>query len=362
MFNFRFSMFTFPSVSAQVFFTRGGNTMKAMVLRGCAGIETAPLRLETVSDPHPGPGEIRVRVRACAICRTDLHVIEGELPALEHPVIPGHQVVGIVDEIGSGADRFEIGRRVGIAWLRHTCGSCDHCRSGRENLCESALFTGYHAPGGYAEYAVVAEDFAYPIPELFSDQEATPLLCAGIIGYRSLARAGCGPQSGGRGSLALYGFGSSAHIVIQIARSWNYDVYAVSRTERHQHLALNLGAAWAGARADEMPIDCDSAIIFAPAGALLPAALTRVKKGGTVALAGIYMSDIPRMNYEQHLFYEKNIHSVTANTRRDAEQLLEIAAAIPIRPEIQTFPLAQANAALLRLKRDQIAGTGVLLP
>lgn len=336
--------------------------MQAMVLRHCAPIESAPLRLEDLPDPHPGPGEIRVRVKACGICRTDLHVIEGELPPLDHPVIPGHQIVGLVDQVGEQVERFAVGQRVGIAWLRHTCGTCAVCRDGQENLCEHSLFTGYHAPGGYAEYAIVDQDFAYAVPDLFSDQEVTPLLCAGIIGYRSLKRAGCGMQAKGGKILALYGFGSSAHIVIQIARHWHYQVYAVSRTERHQRLAIELGASWAGPRAEEMPAASDSAIIFAPAGHLVPTALAHLRKGGTLALAGIYMSDIPPMNYEQHLFYEKSLHSVTANTRRDGEALLRIAAEIPIRPEIQAFALKDANRALLQLKQDRIGGTGVLIP
>jgi len=340
--------------------------MKAMVLERCAPIETEPLRIRSLPDPEPGPGEIRVRVRACGVCRTDLHVVEGELPPLDHPIIPGHQVVGEVDALGAGVRLFKGGERVGVAWLRHTCGKCGHCTSGRENLCEQALFTGYHAPGGYATHVVVREDFAYPVPDALGDAEATPLLCAGIIGYRSLKRCLCGPQPTGssadRPKLALYGFGSSAHIVIQIARHWGYDLYAVSRTPRHQRLALELGARWAGPTAEEMPVKPGHAIIFAPAGHLVPTALEHLEKGGTLALAGIYMSQIPPLDYEKHLFYEKNIHSVTANTRQDARELLEIAAAVPIRPEVHTYPLEQANRVLRDLKEDKIRGTAVLLP
>jgi propanol-preferring alcohol dehydrogenase len=331
--------------------------MKAMVLHECAPIETSPLEWQDLADPLPGRGEVRVRVGACGICRTDLHVIEGELPALGHPVIPGHQVVGIVDLLGPGTSRFQIGQRIGIAWLRHTCGACVYCRAGQENLCEHALFTGYHAAGGFAQYAVVPEAFAYEIPDAFSDALATPLLCAGIIGYRSLKRSQCLPGS----SLALFGFGSSAHIVIQIALHWGCRVYVCTRSLKHQQLALRLGAHWAGSRTDEMPVQVDSAIIFAPAGELVPEALTRLRKGGTLALAGIYMSAVPRLDYEKHLFHEKNIHSVTANTRQDGFELLQVAAEIPIRPECQTFPLADANQALMRLKRDQLQGSGVLL-
>ncbi|MEJ5364134.1 MAG: zinc-dependent alcohol dehydrogenase family protein [Desulfosoma sp.] len=340
--------------------------MKAMVLDRCAPVEQRPLRFEELPDPEPASGEIRVRVGACGVCRTDLHVVEGELPPLGRAVIPGHQIVGRVDKKGPGTTRFREGDRVGIAWLRHTCGTCEHCREGRENLCEKALFTGYHAPGGYATHAVVREDFAYPIPETLSDAEATPLLCAGIIGYRSLKRALCGPLSAEatahRRTLALYGFGSSAHIVIQIARFWGYDVYAVSRTARHQKLALELGAVWAGSSPADLPVKVHHAIVFAPAGPLVPAALEHLEKGGTLALAGIYMSAIPAMDYEKHLFYEKNVHSVTANTRQDALELLETAAAVPVRPTVRLYPLEAANEALLDLKNDRIEGTGVLIP
>jgi len=331
--------------------------MKAMVLSGCAPIETGPLLWTELPDPEPGPREVRVKVRTCGICRTDLHVVEGELPPVGHAVIPGHQIIGTVDRLGSNASRFKIGERIGIAWLRHTCGECVYCRAGQENLCEHSIFTGYHAPGGYAQYAVVPEDFAYPIPETFSDGEATPLLCAGIIGYRSLKRSLVQPGQ----SLALYGFGSSAHIVIQIAVHWGCKVYACSRTEKHRKLALELGAQWAGLRAEDMPVRADSAIIFAPAGSLVPQALEQLRKGGTLALAGIYMSAIPQMDYEKHLFYEKNIHSVTANTRQDGLELLQLAAQIPIRPQVQLFPLQEANEALLRLKQDKIEGSGVLV-
>ncbi len=331
--------------------------MKAMVLRHPAPIERTPLEWTDVPTPEPGPGEVRVRVRSCGICRTDLHVIEGELPFPGHPVVPGHQVIGIVDAQGPEANRFTVGERIGIAWLHHTCGTCGFCLAGRENLCESQSFTGYHRWGGYAQYAVVPESFAYRIPEVFSDTEAPPLLCAGIIGYRSLKRSLLQPGQ----SLALYGFGSSAHIVIQIALHWGCEVYVCSRNESHAQLALSLGARWAGSRAEQMPVLADSAIIFAPAGNLVPVALERLRKGGTLALAGIYMSEIPPMNYERHLFYEKNIHSVTANTRQDGVELLETAARIPIRPRVQCFPVTDANRALLDLKEDRINGSGVLV-
>jgi propanol-preferring alcohol dehydrogenase len=283
-------------------------------------------------------------------------VVECELPFPGHPVIPGHQVVGIVDRLGEGSKRFEIGQRIGIAWLRHTCGQCIYCRTGRENLCESARFTGYHEPGGYAELAVVNEEFAYPIPDIFSDQEAPPLLCAGIIGYRSLKRSAL-PAGG---SLAIYGFGSSAHIVIQIALHMGCKVYVCTRGKKHRDLAASLGAEWVGEEPGDIPVLTDSAIIFAPAGDLVPRALEHLRKGGTLALAGIYMSSVPQMDYENHLFYEKNVCSVTANTRQDGMELLRIAAEIPIKPQVQLFPLREANLALLRLKEDKMRGSGVL--
>lgn len=331
--------------------------MKAMVLNNCSPIESGPLVWRDVPDPEPGPGEIRIQVEACGICRTDLHVIEGELPFPGHPVIPGHQVVGHVDTLGSGATRFEVGQRVGIAWLRHTCGQCIYCREEQENLCEDSLFTGYHAHGGYAQFAAVPEAFAYPLPHDIDPTRIAPLLCAGIIGYRSLLRSNCRPGQ----RLALYGFGSSAHIVIQIARHWNCEVYVCTRSKRHRELALEMGAAWAGSGAEEMPAPPDSAIIFAPAGHLVPEALSRLRKGGTLALAGIYMTAIPEMDYEKHLFYEKNVHSVTANTRRDGIELLRLAQEIPIQPQVTVFPIREANEALLKLKHDTIQGSGVLL-
>jgi len=330
--------------------------VKAMILRRNGSIASSPLEAADVPDPSPGAGEIRVKVSACGICRTDLHVIEGDLPQVRAPLVPGHQVVGRVDRRGDGATRFPVGARVGIAWLRHTCGACDFCTAGRENLCEAPLFTGYHRDGGFAEYAVVPEAFAYEIPETFADVEAAPLLCAGIIGYRALRRADL-PAGG---TLALYGFGSSAHIVIQLALSRGSRVVVCTRGERHRKLALEMGASWAGEDPAEMPVRADSAIIFAPAGELVPPALKVLKKGGTLSLAGIHMSDIPSMKYDECLFHEKNVRSVTANTRRDGAELLREAARIPIRPKVSLFPLAEANRALQMLQNDQLQGTGVL--
>jgi len=331
--------------------------MNAMVLEDIAPIESSPLKLTERPDREPGPGEVRLKVRCCAICRTDLHVIEGELPRRKMPIVPGHQIVGVVDRLGEGCTRLEVGRRVGVAWLRHTCGACRFCVAGRENLCEGQQFTGYHADGGYADCAVAPEAFVYEIPDAFGDVAAAPLLCAGIVGYRSLKRAEL--PDGGR--LAIYGFGSSAHVIAQIALHRGAEVYVVTRGESHRRLAREMGAAWVGEKADDMPVKVDSAIIFAPAGELVPPALEHLEKGGTLSLAGIYMTPIPRMDYERHLFYERDIQSVTANTREDGRELLAVAAEIPIRPHTSTYPLADANRALADLKADRLDGSGVLV-
>jgi propanol-preferring alcohol dehydrogenase len=330
--------------------------MHAMLLSENADIHSSPLELREVPDPVPAAGQVRVRVHCCGICRTDLHVIEGELPQVRKPLVPGHQVVGEVEATGAGCKRLSIGQRVGIAWLRQTCGECRFCLAGRENLCESACFTGYHEDGGYATLAVVPEDFVYEIPDAFEDAQAAPLLCAGIIGYRALARSDLARN----GRLGIYGFGSSAHIVLQIARHRGCEVFVVTRGERHRQLAREMGAAWVGESAADMPVKVDSAIIFAPAGELVPPALQALEKGGTLALAGIYMSAIPAIDYGNTLFYERNIRSVTANTREDGRNLLAEAAAAKVRPHVTCYPLAAANAALQDLKQDRINGTGVL--
>ncbi|MFI5394568.1 MAG: zinc-dependent alcohol dehydrogenase family protein [Candidatus Binatia bacterium] len=331
--------------------------MKAQVLTHPAPIDTSPLRLEDLPLPEPQGNEVRVRVEACGICRTDLHVVEGELPPRVEHIVPGHQVVGIVDRRGPCATRFEEGDRVGIAWLRYACGTCPYCKAGNENLCPNARFTGWHENGGYAEYAVVHEDFAYAIPPALRVAAATPLLCAGIIGYRALRRADMRPGC----RLGLYGFGSSAHIAIQVARHLGCTVYVMTRDAPHQALARELGAAWVGGAGDTPPEKLDSAVLFAPAGDLVLPALEALDQGGTLALAGIYLSDIPSLNYERHLFHEKNLRSVTANTRTDGEELLRIAAEIPLRPHTTPFPLSDANRALQALKHDGIQGSGVLM-
>jgi propanol-preferring alcohol dehydrogenase len=327
-----------------------------MRLPATAPIAERPLESVDLPVPEPGAGEILVRVSVCGVCRTDLHVIEGELADPALPLIPGHQVVGRVERCGPGCERFAPGDRVGIAWLRGTCGVCDHCRSGRENLCTRSVYTGYQADGGYAEFAVVPEAFAYAIPERFDDAEAAPLLCAGIIGYRALRRASV--PAGGR--LALYGFGSSAHVVIQLARHRGHEVYVATRGEGHRALAAELGAVWTGDAYARPPVAVDSAIIFAPVGAMIPVALRAVGAGGTVVSAGIHMSPIPEMPYDECVFHEKVLTSVEANTRDDGRELLAEAAEIPIRPRVTTFPLEEANEALIQLKGDGFEGTAVL--
>jgi propanol-preferring alcohol dehydrogenase len=331
--------------------------MRAMVLNEQQTIDASPLQMEDVPKPALGPRDILLQVEACAICRTDLHVVEGDLPPLKLPVIPGHQVVGRVVEHGAEARRFRPGDRAGIAWLRFTDGTCRFCVTGRENLCPTARYTGYMEDGGYAEYAAVREDFAYEIPAGLESIHAAPLLCAGIIGYRALKLSDI--RHGQR--LGIYGFGASAHVSIQVALHWGCEVYVATRGERHQALARELGATWVGGTTDSPPAKLDSAIIFAPAGELVPVALEALDRGGTLALAGIYMSQIASLDYERHLFYERAIRSVTANTRRDGEELLQLGAKIPIRTHTELFPLEEANEALQRLKHDGIQGAGVLM-
>ncbi|HWQ55892.1 MAG TPA: zinc-dependent alcohol dehydrogenase family protein [Bryobacteraceae bacterium] len=326
--------------------------MNAWLLRAPAPVETNPMEFAEIAAPEPGPGQVLVRVHACAVCRTDLHVVEGELTPRKSPVIPGHQIVGVVAREACG---FLSGERVGIAWLHRTCGECRFCRSGRENLCDRADFTGWTVDGGYAEYALADPRFLYRLPEGFPDLHAAPLLCAGIIGFRSLRLSGI--ENGGR--LGMYGFGAAAHVAIQVARYWGVEVYAITRHERHRRLALDMGAVWAGTAEETPPARLDAAIIFAPAGELVPAALRALDKGGTLALGGIHMSPIPPLDY-QLLYHERVVRSVANNTREDGEDFLRVAARIPIRTEVQVFPLAEANRALQALKHDAIRGAAVL--
>lgn len=330
--------------------------MRAMVLRGFGPVEARPLTLEDAARPVPGPRELLVRVLCCGVCHTDLHIAEGDIVPPRLPVIPGHQVVGIVEEHGADAGRFDAGQRVGVAWLGRTCGSCVYCGRDDENLCERAVFNGFDLNGGYAEYVLVHEDFAYSIPDGFSDEQAAPLLCAGIIGYRSIRLSGAAPGK----RVGLYGFGASAHVAIQVLAHWGCDIYVFSRSGSHRKLAAELGAVWTGRSDEDPPVPIDSSIIFAPAGETVPGALRALDRGGTVALAGIHMSAIPGLDYQTHLYNEKVLRSVTASTRRDGVELLELAAEIPIRTKTTAFPLEEANDVLLALKQSGIDGAAVL--
>ncbi|UCG33132.1 MAG: zinc-dependent alcohol dehydrogenase family protein [Phycisphaerales bacterium] len=330
--------------------------MRAMRADRPGPIESNPLAPVDVPVPEPGSGQIRVRVSVCGICLTDLHELEQDLP-WKGPVVPGHQVVGVVDALGPGVDRLSPGDRVGLAWLGRTCGKCRFCVTGRENLCEAAEFTGYDFPGGYAEYALGHQQFAYRLPGELNEIQTAPLLCAGIIGYRALRLSGA--QSGLR--LGLYGFGASAHIAIQIARHRSSEVYVFTRSQEHQKLAEQLGAAWVGRAEDTPPHKLDASIVFAPAGPLVREALRVTDRGGTVALAGIHMSPTPELDYRDHLYWERCLRSVANNTREDGEELLRAAAEIPVRTHTQTYPLSEANQALQDLKTCRIDGAGVLL-
>lgn len=315
-----------------------------------------PLVFGERPDPRPGPGEVLVAVRVCGVCRTDLHLAEGDL-APRHPgIIPGHEVVGEVLELGDGAARFRIGERVGVAWLGATCGRCRFCRRSEENLCLSPIFTGWDRDGGYADLVTVNEDYAYRIPEIFSDEQAAPLLCAGIIGYRALRRAQV--PEGGR--LGIYGFGGSAHLAAQVAMHRGASVYVMTRSEDARRLALELGAAFAGDSDDEPPVPLDSAILFAPAGWLVPQALRALDRGGTLVVAGIHLSDIPALHYGSELFQERQLRSVTANTRADGEEFLRVAAEIPLRSTTVPYRLEAAGQALQDLAADRITGAAVL--
>lgn len=330
--------------------------MKAMLLKEFAPIAENPLELVDLPIPEPGPEDILIRNRVCGVCHTDLHTVEGELPGVKVPTIPGHQVVGTVEKGGENTSRFKKGDRAGVAWLNSACGQCGYCKRGNENLCASALFTGYHVNGGYAEYMIVPEQFAYTIPDIFSDTDAAPLLCGGIIGYRALCLSEIKPGQ----RLGLYGFGASAHVAIQVALHWECKVYVFTRSEEHRELAEKLGAVWTGTSKDEPPTKMDGSIIFAPAGELVLDALRVLDKGGTVALAGIYMTPIPEMDYVKYLYHERTLRSVANATRKDGEELLWIAAEIPIRTTTQSFPLQEANKVLQLLKAGKISGAAIL--
>jgi propanol-preferring alcohol dehydrogenase len=317
-----------------------------------------PVRRVTMDDPRPGPGELLVAVDACGVCRTDLHVSQGDLPVHRPHVVPGHEVVGHVAGLGDGVTGFAEGDRVGVAWLRSTCGECRFCRSGRENLCPKSLYTGWDADGGYAGFTTVRADFAYRLPGGYSDAELAPLLCAGIIGYRALRKAALPP--GGR--LGIYGFGGSAHLTAQVALLEGARVHVLTRSSRAQKLALELGAASAGAAADGPPEPLDSAILFAPVGDLVPTALRALDRGGVLAVAGIYLSEIPALDYERDLFQERTLLSVTSNTRQDGRELLEFAGSHRLRVSVDPYPMGRADEALAALAAGRVAGAAVLLP
>ena len=326
--------------------------MRAMVLDA----PLRPLRERALPQPVAHAGEVLVRVHACALCRTDLHVVDGELPEPKLPLVPGHQIVGVVVEAGPGAERFRPGDRVGVPWLGWTCGECRYCRDGRENLCERARFTGYQLDGGYAEYAAADERFCFAIPDGYHDLQAAPLLCAGLIGYRALRAAGDGER------LGLYGFGAAAHLVAQVARHEGRRVYAFTRRgdEDAQRFARELGAEWAGEAEARPPDELDAAIVFAPVGALVPTALAAVAKGGVVVCAGIHMSDIPAFPYAL-LWGERQVRSVANLTRRDGEEFLALAPRVPIRSEVEQYPLESANEALGRLRDGRVRGAAALV-
>jgi len=329
--------------------------MKAMVLHEQRAIEEAPLRLEEVPKPQPGPGEILIRVHTCGVCHTDLHIVEGDLPLHKKPIIVGHQIVGIVEAVGEGVTHHRVGDRVGVPWVYKTCGECEFCRIGKENLCLHPLFTGWDVDGGFAEYTVAPEDFSYPIPSEVDDANAAPLLCAGIVGYRTLKLSELRPGQ----RLGIYGFGASAHIVIQIARHWGAEVYVFTRSEEHKRHALELGATWVGEAQETPPKKIHSAVIYAPAGWILKEALRVLERGGTISIGGIYMTPIPELPYDL-LYWEHTVRSTANATREDAHELLQLAGEIPIHTDIEVFSLEEANDALSRLKHSELKGSAVL--
>lgn len=331
--------------------------MKAMVLRKQASINTSPLCMEERDIPIPKEKELLVKIDCCAICRTDLHIIEGDLSPKQLPIIPGHQIVGIVEKLGPKCTKFKKGDKIGIAWLRKTCGTCSFCKTDKENLCENSLYTGYHEHGGFAEYTIINEDYAYALPDDKDSATMAPLLCAGIIGYRAWKKTEVKKNQ----VIALYGFGASAHIILQIAKAKKSIVFVVSRSENHQNLAQELGADWTGNDPSKMPILPDASLIFAPNGNLIPPALQYLKKGGKLILAGIYMSNTPPLEYEKHLFYEKQIISVSANTRSDGQELFKEIENIPIHIHIEKTTLENANQILQKLKNRTLNGSGVLI-
>lgn len=332
--------------------------MRAAVLEKQRPVTERPLVMRDVEKPEPGPGRVLIRVRACGVCRTDLHIVEGDLPLRRKPVIPGHQIVGVIESLGEGVSGWEVGERVGVAWLHSTCGGCRYCESGRENLCDHSEHTGWTIDGGYAEFATADARFVYRLPEAMEDLRAAPLLCAGIIGYRCLKCCGIEDWKGAR--LGIYGFGAAGHVAIQIARHRGAEVHVCTRDERHQKLAEELGAAWVGGATDEPPVALDASIIFAPAGEIVPPALKALDRGGRLVLGGIHMSPIPEIDYRD-LYWERVIRSVANNTREDGQAFLREAAEAGVETSVETFPLGECNDALIRLKEDAIRGAAVLV-
>jgi propanol-preferring alcohol dehydrogenase len=329
--------------------------MKAMVLKKTKPVNKNPLDFEDVPMPVLGPGELLIKVSTCGVCHTDLHTVEGDLELPRLPVVPGHQVVGTVNGLGEGVTGYKKGDRVGVAWLNSACGECDFCERGLENLCEDAMFTGLNVDGGYAEYMVVSEGFAYPIPDGVPDLEAAPLLCAGVIGYRSLKLSGIGAGQ----KLGLFGFGASAHVTIQLAKYWGCEVYVFTRSKVHRQHAKELGAVWIGSSKDPIPEQMDACITFAPVGSIVLDALKVLRKGGTVAINAIYMSPIPKIRYD-YIYDERSIRTVTNLTREDAQEFLGQAAQIPIKTDVERYKLEDANIVLKKMKNAEIRGAAVL--
>src|SRR5215472_9194177 len=330
--------------------------MKAAILNSPASIALRPLQIGDLPQPEPAPGHVLIRVRACGVCRTDLHIVEGELPQHRSPLVPGHQIVG---EIAGGAlPDLPTGTRVGVSWIGGTDGTCPYCRRGAENLCDAPTFTGYTVHGGYAEFAVARRDFVFPLPEALDDLHAAPLLCAGIIGFRSLRVAGV--ENGEH--VGLFGFGASAHLAIAVLHAWDCEVYVSTRGKSHRELAESMGATWVGSETEKPSVELDRAVTFAPSGDVVVAALSSLRKGGVVAINAIHLERIPQFDYDQLLWGERQMRSVANMTRADARDFLALAAKIGLRPKVTVFPLDQANEALLAVKNDAIDGAAVIVP
>lgn len=330
--------------------------MKAAVLGSPQPVAQRPLQITEVADPQPDQGQVLLRVRVCGVCRTDLHIVEGELPPKQQGIIPGHQIVGEV--VGGASGEINVGMRVGVSWLGGTDGTCPYCQRGLENLCDSPTFTGYSVPGGYAEYALARADFVFPLPAELDDLHAAPLLCAGIIGFRSLRVAGVERSE----RVGLFGFGASAHLAIAVLHAWNCDVYVSTRGESHRKLAASLGAKWVGSEVEKPPVELDRAITFAPSGEVVVAALASLRKGGVVAINAIHLDRIPQFDYDRLLWGERQIRSVANMTRADARDFLALAAEIRLKPNVTVFSLDQANEALIAVKNDAIDGAAVIVP